>query len=103
MTTKPPTVTDSDASELRFVLDQRGLDSLQVTKRSPCLRVEAVDEVGAYPILRLRRSTVHLWVLEFPTSGNRWETTPYRDTMPNLLDRVVADFSWVIAIPQNPV
>lgn len=102
MATKPPAVTDWECSVLRDILTRQGLTHLSVTKRSPYLKIEAADTVGTYPVLRLRRDTVHLWTLEFPTSSSRWETTPYRGTKAELMAMVVADFSWVLVNQQNP-
>ena len=102
MSRTTPPITVFEISELRGALNDIGMHHLTVAKHSPCLRVDATDEVGAYPIFRLRRSTVHLWTLEFPTSRNRWETTPYRDTIPNLLKLVVNDFGWILATHQDP-
>jgi hypothetical protein len=88
--------------ELRGALNDIGMHHETVTKHSPCLRVDAMDDVGAYPLLRLRRCTVHLWPLEFPNSRNRWESTPNRDTIPNLLKLMVTDFAWILAAHQDP-
>jgi hypothetical protein len=100
---RTPPIDRSHVEELRHILSRLGLQEFHVAKHSPCLRVEAIDEQGNYPVLRLRRDTVHLWILELPKSTNRWETTPYRATMPELMNMVVADFGWLLAAHQNPV
>lgn len=103
MPAKAPPVTESECDALRRTLTSLGLTHLTVTKRSPHLKIEASDAVGPYPVLRLRRETANLWTLEFPTSSNRWETTPYRAPIRELMQLVVDEFNWVLTDQQDPV
>ncbi len=46
---------------------------------------------------RMKRDTSHLWLLQMPTGGGRWEPTPFRDTLDNLVEPLVTQFSWMVA------
>ncbi len=45
----------------------------------------------------MKRDTSHLWLLQMPTRGGRWEPTPFRDTLDNLVELLVTQFSWMVA------
>jgi len=44
----------------------------------------------------LRHVTVHYWTLEVATHTGRWEPTPIRDTMDNVLAILVDSFGWTL-------
>lgn len=48
------------------------------------------------PHLRFRRATVQWWYLEVPTHTGKWERTPYRDSIRQLLELVQAQFAWTL-------
>lgn len=52
---------------------------------------------------RFRRDTIHLWLLEMPTRGNRWERTGMRGTLDSLVDALISSFPWMLEpIAENP-
>lgn len=79
-----------------------GLEHLRARKRGLLLTIESGPKGDVVPHFRARRDTVNLWLLEFP--GRRgWESTPFRDTLDNLLELVVTQFPWAVApVHENP-
>jgi transposase len=75
----------------------RGGEHLRVRKRGAVLTIESGDKANPWPHARLRRDTVHLWLLEMAVRGGRWERTPFRGLMNELVDVLFDDFPWTIA------
>lgn len=85
------------AEQLAKLLHDRGATHLRVRKRGGLLTIVSGDQDDPWPHARLRRDTVHLWRLEMAVRGGRWERTPFRATMDELVDLLVDQFSWTIA------
>ena len=80
-----------------------GLTHLRARKRGKVLTIESGPKDDAVPHFRVRRDTVHLWLLEFPRRSRGWDKTPYRDQLDNLLELVVTQFPWMVEpIHDNP-
>jgi hypothetical protein len=79
----------------------RELDHLRARKRGRTVTLESGPTPDVVAHVRFRRDTVHLWFLEMPARGGRWETTPYRDTLPALMELLEDQFSWTLA-PIDP-
>lgn len=97
-----------DASEdlVKSHLEQYpGLNHLHVRRRGDLLTLESGPKDDPFPHARFRRDTVHLWRLEMPTGGGkRWEKTPMRAPLDELLDRVIDSFPWMLSSPyESPV
>jgi hypothetical protein len=45
----------------------------------------------------LRHVTVQYWTLDMATHTGRWESTPYRGVMDEVLSLLVDTFGWVLA------
>lgn len=88
---------DYHADELEDELADRGFTHLRVRRRGPVLTIESGPKSDAISHARLRRDTVHLWILEMPTAEGAWETTPYRDVMDRQVERLVTDLAWTLA------
>jgi hypothetical protein len=88
---------DYHAEELADDLAQRGFKHLRVRRRGDTLTIESGDKRDPYTHARLRRDTVHLWVLEMPTDAGRWEPTPYRQPMDPMLELLVTQLGWALA------
>lgn len=93
---------EEDAEELQDDLVARGFKHLRVRRRAGLLVIESGDKNDPIPHARLRRDTVHLWILEMPTHTGRWEVTPYRQTLQQHLDLLTTDLSWTLA-PVEPI
>lgn len=94
----PAPPLDSWAAEglTRKLHDRFGLTHLRARKRGRVLTVESGPQHDPWPHFRLRRDTVHLYVLEMPARGGRWERTPFRDNVDNLLEALVSEFAWTL-------
>ena len=88
---------DYHADELADDLAEHGFTHLRVRRRGAVLTVESGNKPSVVAHARLRRDTVHLWVLEMPTAAGGWETTPYRDNMDRQVERLVTELAWVLA------
>lgn len=87
---------DADALTRRLREDY-GLTHLRARKRGTVLTVESGSIEDPWPHFRLRRDTVHLFLLELPGRGQRWERTPFRDTMDRLVALLASQFPWTLA------
>lgn len=85
------------ASKLQRLLHERGATHLRVRKRGALLTIESGDNDSPWKHARLRRDTVHLWCLEMAIRGGRWERTPFRALMEDLVELLVEQFPWTIA------
>ena len=88
---------DYHAEELEDDLAQRGFKHLRVRRRGELLTIESGNKRDPVPHARVRRDTVHLWILEMPTETGRWESTPFRQTMDPLVELLTTQFAWALA------
>lgn len=80
-----------------------GLTHLRARKRGRVVTIESGPAGDAVSHARFRRDTVHLWLLEMPGRGHRWEPTPYRDNVASLMALLEETFPWALAaIDENP-
>jgi hypothetical protein len=49
------------------------------------------------PHARLRREGVHLWRLEMPVSSGKWEKTPHRAQLGEVLAVLAEVYPWMLA------
>ncbi|MEQ9319368.1 MAG: hypothetical protein RIF41_09410 [Polyangiaceae bacterium] len=88
---------DFHADELADDLADNGFTHLRVRRHGAVLTIESGKKKDVVAHARLRRDTVHLWILEMPTADGEWETTPYRDLMDRQVERLVGDLAWALA------
>lgn len=74
-----------------------GWSHLRARRRGRVVTVESGPKGDAVPHVRFRRDTVHPWWLEMPASRNRWEKTPYRATLDDLIGLIKTQFPWTLA------
>lgn len=84
-------------------LHARGLKHLRARKHGAAVIVESGPVDDPVKHIRLRRDTVHLWLLDIADHRGRWERTPFRDQIDNLLATVAQTFPWVLSpvAPEN--
>ena len=87
----------SFTNSLQIKLDRMGFHHLRVRARGAVLTVESGPTDDTVPHVRFRRDTVHSWLIEMPRRNGRWERTPFRGELDDLIDLVVANFPWLLA------
>lgn len=87
---------DFAASLTRFLAMYEGLDHIRVRSRGSVLTLESGPDDDPVSHARLRRDTVHLWTLEMAGRGGRWEKTPFRGPMDDLVTILVEQFGWCL-------
>ena len=84
-------------------LHQRGLKHLRAQKRGAVVTVTSGPSDDPVKHFRVRRDTVHLWCLDIADHRGRWERTPYRANLDELLNLVVDVFGWILSpVGKNP-
>jgi hypothetical protein len=77
-------------------LRDQGLSHLRVRRRAALLTLESGPEGERIPHARLRRVAVHQWQLEMATHTGRWQATPIRARLEQVIDMLVHDFGWTL-------
>ena len=93
----PPIDSWQADSLQRRLHDKYGLTHIRVRKRGKVLTLESGSSDDPWRHARFRRDTVHLWLLEMPARGSKWERTPFRDTLDELTELLVTAFGWTVA------
>lgn len=90
-------VDSYQAETLQELLHKKGATHLRTRKYGIKIIVESGTQRQRHKHMRFVRSTVHLWHVEFADHRGRWERTPFRDTMDNIVSMVFDDFPWMMA------
>ncbi len=98
-----PQAESYDATRVQEALHEAGATHLRAHKRGAAIIVESGPTNDPVKHFRVRRDTVHLWCLDMANHSGRWERTPFRDNLPNLVLMVLEQFPWTLAdITANP-
>jgi hypothetical protein len=98
-----PKAETHQAESVTKALKAKGLAHLRARLRGAFITIESGPPDDPWPRARLRRDTVHLWRLEMATHSGRWENTPFRGQMTELIDILVDNFGWTLTpIDENP-
>lgn len=79
-----------------FLRSQHGLTHLHARHRADLITIESGPKSDRIPHARLRRVGVHRWQLEMATHTGRWQPTPLRTNLEELLTMLVQDFGWTL-------
>jgi hypothetical protein len=78
--------------------EREGLGHLRATKRADVITLVSGDIADPFAHARLRRVSTSHWQLEMPAgSGSRWQATPFRGPLPDVLALLVDSFGWTLA------
>ena len=88
-----------DAIAVTKILHAKRLKHLRVRARADVLTIESGPARDTFPHARFRRETVHLWRLEMPTHTGRWQRTPHRGVLDELVRQLMQDYGWTLAAP----
>jgi hypothetical protein len=82
-------------SSVQRMLHERGLKHLRTRKHGAAIVVESGPAKDPIKHFRVRRDTVHLWWLDMGYRG-KWQKTPFRDQLANLVNLVADTFPWTL-------
>ena len=91
-----PAAEPHHATRVETLLHRHGARHLRARKRGPAVMVESGPSADPIKHFRLRRDTVHLWRLDMATHTGRWEATPFRAQLDELVTMVLNDFPWTL-------
>ena len=92
-----PTLADSHhATRVAHLLHQRGRTHLRARKYGVAVFVESGPAKDPVRHFRLRRDAVSLWCLDIATHTGRWERTPFRAPLDDLVNTVIDNFPWTL-------
>lgn len=80
------------ADQVEELLHDRGVDHVRARKYGAAVIVESGPDDEPVKHFRLRRDTVHLWLLDMADHRGRWERTPFREGLDDLVSIVVEQF-----------
>jgi hypothetical protein len=87
---------DHHAQAVEQLLHARGLPHLRARKYGAAVLVESGPKDDPVKHLRFTRDAVHLWTLDIANHRGRWERTPYRDSLDELITLVADAFPWTL-------
>lgn len=79
------------------LLHERGLLHLRARKHGTAVVVESGPAKDAVKHFRVRRDTVHYWRLDIANHQGRWQRTPFRGLLDDMIMLVPENFPWVVA------
>jgi hypothetical protein len=85
-----------DALRVAETLHERGFVHLRARRRADLVTIESGPDGDPHAHARLRRVAVHLWRLEMATHSGRWEVTPFRALLGELLQILAEAFPWTL-------
>jgi hypothetical protein len=89
--------TDSDLRIVEAFLKRYQLDHLHARKRADAITLDAGTKADPWPRARARRVTTQWWTLDMADHYGRWELTPFRAPLIELLDLLADNFPWILA------
>jgi hypothetical protein len=77
-------------------LKKRGLTHLRVKKHGASLLVVSGDPSDPYRHFRLTQLPRQQWSVSMGTRGDKWEPTPFRGTLKEVVALVAEQFPWTV-------
>lgn len=81
------------------LLHERGFKHLRARKYGAAVIVESGPKDDVVKHIRLTRQGVHIWTVDMANRHGRWESTPFRASLDELVAAVADTFPWTL---QNP-
>jgi len=81
---------------VEYLAEYEGLGHLRARRRADLLTLESGATSAPVPHARFRRVGVHRWQLEMPAHTGRWQRTPIRAQLTELVDAVITQFAWML-------
>ena len=84
------------ASGVEQLLHEAGATHVRTRCYGATVIVQSGPEDDPVKHFRLRRDTVHLWLLEPAGRGGRWERTPFRGNLQEMVSTAIDTFPWIL-------
>jgi hypothetical protein len=84
------------ATRVESILRDAGAEHVRARNYGATVIAESGPTDEPVRHFRLRRDTVHLWCLDMAGRGGRWERTPFRANLDELVLQVTEQFPWVL-------
>lgn len=91
-----PKAEPAHASRVQRILHDAGAEHIRTRRYGATVIAESGPDDDPVRHFRLRRDTVHLWLLDMAGRGRRWERTPFRDNLETLTLQVLEQFPWTL-------
>lgn len=91
-----PTAEPHDVERVVELLHGSGAKHVRARKHGATVIVESGPDKDPLKHFRLRRDTVHLWCLDIADHRGRWERTPFRNSLDDLVKTVIDQFPWTL-------
>jgi len=91
-----PKAEPAHASRAERILHDAGAEHIRVRRYGATVIAESGPDEDPVRHFRLRRDTVHLWWLDMAGRGGRWERTPFRGNLNDLVLQVLEQFPWTL-------
>ena len=85
------------AERVEDLLHKRGATHLRARKHGAAVLVESGPKDNSVKHFRIRRETVHLWMLDMANHRGKWQRTPFRASIDDLVQMVLDDFPWTLS------
>lgn len=92
-----PTPDDVDQHTLEEDLEQMGLTHLNVRKHGKHLVIYSMEDGEKVNRARLTKVTAQYYQLGMANHRGKWESTPFRGTLDEIIDLLTNDFAFAIA------
>ena len=90
-----------DEISLAYLLRDKGLTHLRVRRSGTLLVLESGPKTDAERHARFRRQSAQVWQLEMPYRS-KWEVTPFRGRVDELLEILISTLPWTLAPVGTP-
>lgn len=91
-----PPAESYHSDHVQKLLHKRGATHLRARKHGSNIIVESGAPADPIKHFRLRRDTGHLWHLDMADHAGRWERTPFRAPLDELVTMVFDSFPWTV-------
>jgi hypothetical protein len=78
------------------LLHARGFNHLRARKYGAAVIVESGPKADAIKHIRLTRQTAQVWTVDMADHRGRWESTPFRASLDELIAAVADTFPWTL-------
>ncbi len=79
------------------LLKEQGIEHLYIQARGDHLGLYSLEDKDKINRVRFTRLSVNKYQLSMADHKSRWEKTPFTGTIPELVDMIIEQFSFVLA------